>query len=188
MKLLMGFVVLLVALVAVTGCTQTGSSSAQTTTETTVPTTQVTTAVTTTVITTISTTVPATTETIVANVTAPATNETAVTTTTAVANVTQTVASVSGVTLIHVTSTSVSPQVDVVLPGTGISWKNDDNSTLTVKASGDSEGMFNSGELLPGAQFQYVFGEKVGTYTYALANNKSVNGTIIVKAGRTLTG
>ncbi|MEN6396031.1 MAG: hypothetical protein ABFC78_06065 [Methanoregula sp.] len=186
MKLFMGFIILLVALVAVTGCTQTASPSAEATTVTTAPVTEVTTAATT-VITPVETTIPETTATIVANVTAPETTVTTVATV-APANVTPTVTAASGITLIHVTKTSITPQTDVVLPGTGIAWVNDDNVTLAVKATGDNAGMFNSGDILPKGQFSFSFGEKTGTYTYALADNTSVTGTIIVKAGRSLSG
>jgi plastocyanin len=75
-----------------------------------------------------------------------------------------------------------------VLPGTGISWANDDNVTHAIKTIGNNTGMFNSGDILPGAAFQFTFSENTGTYTYAFANNATITGTIIVKAGRTLTG
>ena len=186
MKLLMGFIILLVALVAVTGCTQTASSPVQTTTETTAPATEVTT-VATTVATTEQTTVPATTEIPVANVTTPAANVTTEVTAAPV-NVTPTVTAASGVTTIHITKTGFTPQTDVVLPGTGISWINDDNVTHAIKMIGNNTGMFNSGDIIPGAEFPFTFSEKTGTFTYAFADNATVTGTIIVKAGCTLTG
>jgi len=186
MKLFMGFIILLVALVAVTGCTQTASPSAEVTTVTTAPVTEVTTAATT-VVTPVETTVPVTTATIIANVTAPKTNVTTVATVAPV-NVTPTVTAANGITLIHVTKTSITPQTDVVLPGTRISWVNDDTVTLAIKATGDNAGMFNSGDIIPKGQFAFDFSEKTGTYTYALADNSSVTGTIIVKAGRSLSG
>ncbi|MFA5332591.1 MAG: hypothetical protein WC342_09445 [Methanoregula sp.] len=179
MKLLIGFVVMLVALVAITGCTQTTLSTPTTTETTAVPTTEATT-IATTVPTTEATTVAATTETLVANVTVPMTAETT-SETTVVTTVIPTITSASQVTIIHFTSTGFSPVLDTVLPGTGINFLNDDNVTLAVKATGDSAGMFNSGDILPGARFQYAFSEKTGTYTYALASDKLVNGTIVVK-------
>jgi plastocyanin len=186
MKLLMGFIILLVALVAITGCTQTAPSSAQTTTETTAPATEVTT-IATPVATTVQTTVPVTTETIVANVTAPAANVTTVATAAPV-NITPTVTAASGVTTIHITSTGFTPQTDVVLPGTGISWVNDDNVTHAVKMIGNNTGMFNSGDISPHAAFPFTFSENTGTFTYAFADNTTITGTIIVQAGRTLAG
>jgi len=187
MKLLMGFIVLLVALVAITGCTQTASPSAQTTTETTAPvTTEVTTVETTVAPTTAETTVPATTETIVANVTAPAANVTE--NVTATATVIPTATAANGVTTIHITNLGFTPQTDIVLPGTGIIWVNDDNVTHAIMATGNSTGMFNSDNIPPASTFMYSFSEKTGTYTYAFADNKTLTGTIIVKKPCGLSG
>src|SRR5208283_4475967 len=155
MKLLMGFIILLVALVAVTGCTQTASPSAQTTTVTTAPVTEVTTAATT-----VATMAPNMTETMVANVTAPA----------------------SMVTTVHFTSAGFAPQTDIVLPGTGVSFVNSDTVSHSIMTTGNNTGMFNSGAILPGGAFQYTFDENSGSYNYALADNTSVTGTIIVQA------
>jgi len=189
MKLLMGFIILLVALVAVTGCTQTTTEQTNATTvATTVAATEVTTAV---------TTVPAATATVVENVAAKVTSAAKITTTTAevttaattaLINVTPTATAANQVTKIHITSTGFTPQTDVVLPGTGVFFVNDDNVTHVVKATGNSTGMFNSGDILPGSGFTFSFSEKTGTYTYALDGNQSISGTIIVKAGRTLSG
>jgi len=186
MKLLMGFIVLLVALVAITGCTQTASPSEQTTTETTAPvTTEVTTEATT-----VATTIPATTETIVANVTAPAANVTENVTETA--TVVPTATAANQITKIHITNVSAklgfTPQIDVVLPGTGITWVNDDNVTHSIKMIGNNTGMFTSEGILPGATYIYSFSEKTGTYTYAFSDNQTITGTIIVKKPCTLSG
>src|SRR5208283_703480 len=179
MKLLMGFIILLVALVAVTGCTQTASPSAQTTTATTAPVTEVTTAATT-----VATMAPNMTETTVANVTAPAANVTtaAVTTTVAPANVTPTITPASMVTTVHFTSAGFTPQTDIVLPGTGVSFVNSDTISHSIMTIGNNTGVFNSGTIIPGGAFQYTFDENSGTYNYALADNASVTGTIIVQA------
>ncbi|MFY9750830.1 MAG: hypothetical protein WB759_08570 [Methanoregula sp.] len=179
MKLLMGFIIILVALVAVTGCTQTASPSAQTTTETTAPVTEVTTAATT-----ATTVAPSMTETMVTNVTAPAENvtSTAVMTTAAPANVTPTVTPASMVTTIHFTSAGFTPQTDIVLPGTGVSFVNNDIVSHSVMTIGNNTGVFNSGAIMPNGAFQYTFDENSGTYNYALADNTSVTGTIIVQA------
>ncbi|MEN6442768.1 MAG: hypothetical protein ABFC71_03335 [Methanoregula sp.] len=174
MKLLFGFVVLLVALVAISGCTQ----QAQPTT--TVTPTEITTAPTTvqeTAVATMVTTV----------VSEPVTTlETTVVTpnqTTEVPVVTPTPITKTGVTTIHITSAGFNPQIDTVLPGTGISWVNDDTVSHSIKTIGNHTGMFNSGEIIPKAQFAYTFSENVGTYTYALSDNSTITGTIIVKAG-----
>ncbi|MGB7992304.1 cupredoxin domain-containing protein [Methanoregula sp.] len=179
MKLLMGFIILLVALVAVTGCTQPASTSAQNTT--TAPVTEVTT-VSTPVPTTVATMAPVTTTTTkVANVTAPAVNvTTAVVTTVAPVNVTPTATPASGVTTIHITRAGFTPQTDIVLPGTGVSFVNNDNVSLSVMTIGNNTGMFNSGAIIPGAAFPYTFSQNSGTIVYQLSNNANVTGTIIV--------
>ena len=188
MKLLMGFIILLVALVAITGCTQTA------TTEQTPATTEATTVATTEVTTVATTVVPNTTATVVANVTAPVANVTApanvtaAATTVAVANVTATPTFANQVTTIHITSTGFVPQNDLLLPGTGVFFVNDDNVTHSVKSIGDHAGMFSSGDIIPNSGFTYSFSEKTGTYSYALDGNTSVTGTIIIKAACTLGG
>lgn len=183
MKLLMGFIILLVALVMITGCTQPASTTTPATTATTAPVTTESTTVATSVPTTVATTVPVnTTATIIANVTAPAANTTTVTTAAPV-NVTATATPASMVTTIVLTSTGFAPQADIVLPGTGVSFVNKDNVSHTVVATGNSTGMFNSGALIPGGAFSYTFSLKqVGTVTYGLADNSSVTGTIIVES------
>jgi plastocyanin len=49
-----------------------------------------------------------------------------------------------------------------VLPGTEITWTNDDNMTHTVTADG---GVFNSGDISAGGKFTYKF-DALGIYTY----------------------
>jgi plastocyanin len=186
MKWFIGFFVLLIALVAISGCTQT----AQTTTPaTTVPTTVQTTepvTVATPVPTTAATTVAST----VAQTTATAvTTKIPVTTQTTVASVTQnatatpekTVTPATGVSTIHITSTGFTPQTDIVLKGMGISWINDDTVSHTIKTIGKHEGVFTSPEIIPHGQFAYDFGND-GTFDYLLDNNPKLNGTIIVKS------
>jgi len=190
MKWLIGFFVLLVALVAISGCTQ--QTPAANVTATPVPTTVPTTvqetiapATNATVMPTMETTTVATelpsvtmTTPVTANVTANIT---------ASATVKPTATAASGITMIHITKTGFTPQVDVVLPGTSIAWINDDTVPHSIKMIGDHEGMFNSGEILSKSQFSFDFGAKEGTFVYAFADNKTITGTIIVKSGRSLT-
>jgi len=180
MKLLMGFIILLVALVAFTGCTQPASTTTPVTTEA----TAVPTSVPATVETTIpvnTTTIPVNMTTIVANVTAPAANATEPVATTTVPAIAATSIPAEGVTKISITSAGFTPKTDIVLPGTGVSFVNNDNVSHTVVSTGNSTGMFNSGTLIPGAAFQYTFNTNAGTVTYALADNSTATGTIIVK-------
>jgi plastocyanin len=90
------------------------------------------------------------------------------------------------VTTIHITSTGFNPQLDVVLPGTAISWINDDKVPHAVKATGTHAGLFTSDSIQPNSQFKYDFGTE-GTFEYALIDLPKINGTIIVKAGGGMT-
>jgi plastocyanin len=190
MKWLIGFFVLLVALVAVSGCTQQSPAANVTATPepTTVPTTMQETIASVTGATVIPTTEATTVTTTLPNVTATTSGTPVVTSNaTLIPTTAPTVAAASGITTIHITKTGFTPQVDVVLPGTSIAWINDDTVSHTIKAIGDHDGMFNSGEILSKSQFSFDFGAKEGTFDYAFADNKTITGTIIVKSGRTLT-
>ena len=187
MKILLGFIALMIALVAICGCTQymPPAANATTTAATPVPTTVATTVPPTMAVTTLP---PATEAT-----TAPAT---VATTTAVIANITTAVptpAAASQVTKIHFNSTGFNPAADVVLPGTGVTWVNDDTVPHSVMATGNNTGMFNSGDIVPGGQWTFTFCEGyecriTGTYTYALKDLPAVQGTIIVQAGPTIVG
>ncbi len=184
MKWFIGFFVLLVALVMISGCTQpaqttvpattvptTVPTTAQVTVTTPVPTTVAPTMVTT-VATTVTTKVPTTVQTAAANVTLN---------TTAVVTPVKTVTAASRITTIHITKTGFDPALDVVLPGTQITWVNDDSVSHSVQSIGNNTGMFTSTEIIPTSQFSYSFGDKEGTYEYALIDLPTVKGKIIVK-------
>ena len=174
MKWFIGFFVLLVALVMISGCTQPAQTAASiTTVPTPVPTT-IATPVATTVAPVVTTTVPT------ALSTTQAANSTNVTV--IVANVVPSATAASMVTLIHITSTGFNPAIDTVLPGTGISWVNDDRVSHTIKTVGINAGMFTSTDIDPNTQFQFDFGS-VGIYDYILDNNAKITGKIIVKGG-----
>jgi len=181
--------VLLVALVTISGCTQPAQTAAPATTiPTPVPTTEqvpVATPVPTTIATPVITAVPTTMVTTILPTTV-STMQTAVSNVTVTATKVPTVTAASMVTTIHITSSSVSPQQDVVLPGTRISWMNDDTIPHAVKSTGIHDGLFTSDPIPPGAQFGFDFGNE-GTFEYALVDLPKINGTIIVKSGGTLS-
>jgi plastocyanin len=191
MKLLLGFVVLLVALVAISGCTQQAQPAA---TVTTTETPAVSTTMETAVATMETTSVPSNASTVVsppiANVTltTPGTTVVAPNQTTAAPVITPTIVTATGVTTIHITSAGFNPQVDVVLPGTQIAWINDDTVSHSIKTTGKSDFVFNSGAIDHSAGFTYSFASQTGTCNYTFADNSTITGTIIVKAGRTLSG
>jgi len=175
MKWFIGFFVLLVVLITISGCTQPAQTAAPATTvPTTVPTTEqviVATPVATAVETTkVATTVPTTVSTM----------QTTVPNVTATATPVPTVTAASMVTTIHMTRAGFDPQWDVILPGIGITWVNDDTVDLAVKSTGKHDGLFTSTPISPNAAFAYTFA-KEGTFEYALVDLPKINGTIIVK-------
>jgi plastocyanin len=195
MKKVIGLLILIIVLVAVSGCTQQTKTAPVTTA---IPTTVETTEATTVATPAPTTEVPvATTEVLVATTEVPAattevTNATAPAETTMVPTVTQTVSASmtpsTKVTVVHIVNNTFTPSVLMVLPGTGITWANDDNAIHSVKMIGDHKGMFNSGDIASGGKWGFTFSQNEGTYVYADGYNTNVTGTIIVKAGDVLYG
>jgi plastocyanin len=185
MKKVIGFLILMIVLVAVSGCTQqTKTAPVTTAVPTTVPTeaTTVVTAVPTTEVP-VATTEVTTEETVVANVT-PQANTTAVPTVTPTLSLTPS----TKVTVVHLLNGTFTPSVLMVLPGTGITWVNDESAIHSVKIIGDHAGMFNSGDMASGGKWSYTFSESEGTYQYADGYNVNATGTIIVQKGNSLVG
>jgi len=182
MKKFFGLFILVLVLASVSGCTQSTKTSA---TATTVPTTISATEVPTTIVTTEQTTtiIPVTPE--VTVMTTTATETTAVTT---VATPTPASTPSTKITTIHIRNNSFVPAVLTVLPGTGITWVNDDSVSHIVKASGKSAGKFTSATMVSGARFGYTFGETQGTYEYMDPGFAGMNGTIIVANGAAVVG
>jgi plastocyanin len=73
------------------------------------------------------------------------------------------------------------PQELTVLPGTGITWVNDDSAVHTVKTIGNATGMFNSGDIIPGSQWSYTFGEREGRYEFTCSYHPEMKGAVIIK-------
>ena len=88
--------------------------------------------------------------------------------------------------VIHIQNNSFVPPVTTVLPGTGITWINDDTISHAVKITGTHEGMFNSGDIASGSTWSYTFGASVGTFTYADPKFPMAVGTIIIQNGRSI--
>jgi plastocyanin len=173
MKQLMGLLILVIVLAAVSGCTQPATPPAPETTLTTVPTTEVTIIVTTPVPVTAATTIAA------ANVTASVTTAAAVK---------PTITPSTKVTTIHIRNNTFVPDQLTVLPGTGITWINDDFVTHVVKATGNSTGKFTSAELINGANFHYTFGAATGTFEFGDPKYPDMKGAIIVVKGDAVVG
>lgn len=193
MKQSIGFLILLIVLIAVCGCTQPAKTTPVTTTTTTVAPTPEATTVETTIVPTTEITVEATpvaTSSPEANVTVPAAENTTVveTAATTTAIITASMTPSTKVTVVHIANNTFTPSVLMVLPGTGITWVNDDSTVHSVKAIGDHAGKFNSGEIPKGVQWSYSFGATEGTFEYADGFNTNITGIIIVKNGDLLVG
>ena len=187
MKKVCGLCILVIFFLVAMGCTQPAPSAAQTTTVATTVVPTETTAMPTEIATENATPAPTVdaNATIEANVTAPLTEITVEATVVETPAPVQT--AVVTARVIHIKNNAFVPAATTVLPGTGITWVNDDTINHAVKASGANAGMFNSGDIAPGAQWGYTFGAKEGTYSFADAKFPQMNGTIIVKTGKTLS-
>jgi plastocyanin len=172
MKTIIGLFILVMLLVAASGCTTQQAKPA--TTATILTTTMVTTEVPTAISTPAPTPLPTT---------AAAPVATAPVTTVATPGPTTTF---SKTNIIHIRNNTFVPAGLTALPGTGIIWVNDDSVTHIVKASGDAKGKFTSSDLVSGAQFGYTFGEVPGTYEFMDPNYPDMKGTIIIRKGDVL--
>lgn len=90
--------------------------------------------------------------------------------------------------IIYIRNKTYIPDQLTVLPGTGVTWINDDSVIHIVRATGESQGKFTSAELINTAQFHYTFGEAPGTYEFGDPNYPEMKGTIIVKKGESIVG
>jgi plastocyanin len=183
MKKVIGLVLLLIVLVAVSGCTQQTKTVPATTVAPTEVVTTAETVVETIAETPVETTAEATPEITAESTTIPATTVPATPVTAAV-----TMTPSTKITTVHIVNNSFSPSILMILPGTGITWINDDSAIHSVKATGSSKGKFNSGDIPKGVQFGYTFGESEGTFEYADGYNPNVTGMIIVKKGESFYG
>ena len=190
MKKIIGLFILIIALALVSGCTQPTTTTPATTVATTevptiVETTEEITAAPTEEATTIET--PVETSTIVAEVTTPV--EENVTTTITAPAITAAMTPSTKVTVIHIVNNSFSPATLMVLPGTGISWVNDDSTVHSIKTIGDNSPKFNSGDIAAKTgRWSYTFSQKEGTIEYTDGYNLNVTGVIIVKKGDSFAG
>ncbi len=190
MKKILGFLILVIVLVAASGCTQPAKITPATTTVVTeVPTPAMTPVETTVVPTATETTAVTAAETTVApNETTPSVTETTAVVAEKTTIVTAGMTPSTKVLTVHIANNTFTPSVLMILPGARITWINDDTTTHSVKAIGDSKGKFNSMDIAPKAQWGYDFSEKEGTFEYADGYNMNVTGVIIVKKGESFVG
>lgn len=178
MKKFIGLFLLVLVLVAVSGCTQTVKPS---TPATAVPTTVLTTEIPTTLAPTEQATLPPAIPTTQADA-----NLTAVVTT--VATPAPVMTPSTKITTIHIRNNTFVPAELTVLPGTGITWVNDDSVSHIVKATGEHTGKFTSSIMITSGTFGYTFGDTVGIYEYTDPNFPGMNGTINVVKGAAVVG
>ena len=179
MKRFIGLFILVIVLAMVSGCTQPAQPATVTTpvatTLPTMPPTEVT----------VATPEPTLMPTIVT------TTESTTTKTTTVATGVKTPIPVgtasTRITTIYIRNNSFVPQQLTVLPGTGITWINDDAAIHAIKTTGTHAGMFNSGDIITGSQWPYTFGANEGTFEIIDTYTNSTC-LIIVKKGELLVG
>jgi plastocyanin len=90
-------------------------------------------------------------------------------------------------TIIYMRNNTFVPGELTVLPGTGITWVNEDTIAHSVKITGIHTGMFTSGDIIPGATSGYTFGT-VGVYDFICPDHADMKGTIVVKEGASVVG
>jgi plastocyanin len=169
MKKIIGFIILLIAFVAFAGCTQQATPEPVTTLPTTIP-TPVPTAETTPVVTKLPTTVVTTVM------------------TTALPTATRTSSPQTKLlTTIHMQNNAFIPPELIALPGSGITWINDDTTAHSLKMS-FPDGGFNTGDILPGSQWSYTFGKKEGTFNISDVYHPDMKGTVVIKTTASVIG
>ncbi|MDD1699581.1 MAG: hypothetical protein LUQ04_02180 [Methanoregula sp.] len=165
MKKVIGLFILIIAFIAITGCTQQAVQVPVTTPPTTVVTT-----IPATELTTVQTTVPTT------------------VITTAHPVVTRTESPLNKiVTTIHIRNNAFVPKELTALPGTGITWINDDEVVHSLKMN-EADARFNSGDIMPGAHWGYTFGTKEGNFSISDPYFPDMKGTIIVRQTASVIG
>ena len=176
MKKFIGFFIFVIALVMISGCTQPAQPAAVTT--------PVATTVVPTILPTLVTPAPTMEPTTIAT---PSTTAIVTTVATAVKTPIPVQTASTRITTIYIRNNSFVPQLLTVLPGTGITWINDDATVHAIKATGIHAGMFNSGDFVKGAQWGYTFGANEGTFEI-IDTYSNASCMIIIKKGELLSG
>lgn len=181
MKKFFGLCILVILLVAASGCTQPAKTVTPTPEPTAIPTTEIPTLE--------ATMPPATIETTVVPVTTTAMITTNVTTAlpTTIATQKPVMTPSTKVTVIYIRNNTFVPQELTVLPGTGITWINDDHTVHAIKTMPSTPFKFISGDVMPGAQWGYTYGENEGTFGF-IDPYTNATGMIIVKKGESVLG
>ncbi|PKL69495.1 MAG: hypothetical protein CVV30_08045 [Methanomicrobiales archaeon HGW-Methanomicrobiales-1] len=91
-------------------------------------------------------------------------------------------------TIIYMRNNTFVPKELTVLPGTGITWVNEDVTVHAVKSTGIHAGMFNSGDIIPGATWGNTFGASEGVFEFTCIYHPEMKGAIVVKQGASVVG
>jgi plastocyanin len=177
MKTYIGLFILVIVLVAASGCTTQQAKPAATAT-----------ALTTTIAATAVPTVKITPLPTVAEVSKIITTPAGTASVTTVATPKPVMTPSTKITTIHIRNNAFVPDELTILPGTRITWINDDSVVHVVKATGDHKGMFTSGEIVSGGSTGYDFTQITGTYEFTDPSHPGMNGTIFVVEGDSIVG
>jgi plastocyanin len=91
-------------------------------------------------------------------------------------------------TIFYMRNNTFVPMELTVLPGTGITWVNEDFIAHSVKTTGTHAGMFNSGDIIPTATWGYTFGADEGVFEFTCPEHPNMKGTIVVRKGESVVG
>ena len=167
MKKFIGLFIVVVVLVIISGCTQPAQTTA--------------------VITPVATAVPTVPPTVPPTVATPAPTVMPTTVTTVMSTPKITLVPQTKNTIFYMRNNTFVPTELTVLPGTGITWVNEDSVVHSVKITGTHTGMFNSGDIIPGGSSGNTFADE-GVFEFISPDHPDMKGTIVVKAGASVEG
>ena len=167
MKKFIGLFILVIALVVISGCTQPTQPVAVTTT--------------------VATPVPTVPPTIPPTVATPVPTIMPTTVATVLSTPKITLVPQTKKTIFYMRNNTFVPTELTVLPGTGISWVNEDSIDHSVNTIGIHASTFKSGIIIPGASSGNTFADE-GVFEFACPDHPDMKGKIVVKAGPSVEG
>ena len=167
MKKFIGLFIVVIALVLISGCTQPAQPAA--------------------VITPVATAIPTVPPTVPPTIATPAPTVMLTTVATVISTPKITLVPQIKNTIFYMRNNTFVPTELTVLPGTGITWVNEDTIVHSVKITGIHAGTFNSGDIIPGATAGNTFATE-GVFEFISPDHPDMKGTIVVKAGASVEG
>jgi plastocyanin len=167
MKKFIGLFIVVIALVLISGCSQPAQPAA--------------------VITPVATAVPTVPPTVPPTVATPAPTVMPTTATIVISTPKITLVPQTKNTIFYMRNNTFVPTELTVLPGTGVTWVNEDTIVHSVKITGIHAGTFNSGDIIPGATAGNTFATE-GVFEFISPDQPDMKGTIVVKAGASVEG